>query len=67
MSQILNPENTKMKLFIPIADLLIAISTCSRAQEPTADFAKECAGRVQAGKFSVQGDDKAWFFMAREL
>ena len=56
-----------MKLLIPIASLLIASSINSLAQDPSDAFAKECASRVQAGKFTVRGDDPAWFFMSREL
>lgn len=56
-----------MKLLIPIAGLLIALSGSSQAQNSSDAFAKECAGREQAGKFTIRGDDPAWFFMSREL
>lgn len=56
-----------MKLILTVAGLLIALNIASQAQGVTDAFAKECAGRVQAGKFTVRGDDPAWFFMSREL
>lgn len=56
-----------MKLLIPITGLLIALSINSPAQDSSDAFAKECGSRVQAGKFTVRGDDPAWFFMSREL
>ena len=56
-----------MKLLIPIAGLLIALSGGIQAQNSSDAFAKECAGRVPAGKFTIRGDNPAWFFMSREL
>lgn len=68
MSRHLNPKKiAEMKLFIPIAALLIALCPKSRAADPSDAFAKECGIRAQAAKLTVQGDDPAWFFMSREL
>lgn len=56
-----------MKLFIPIAALLFALSLNCRAADPSDAFAKESGTRAQTAKLTAQGDDPVWFFMSREL